>query len=85
MVMAGIPAVAALQTATINPARYLGKQATYGSVAVNKIADLVLLDQNPLTDISNTTKINAVFVHGKLLNQTVIRQMLDKLKKTSGH
>jgi hypothetical protein len=85
MVKAGIPAVAALQTATINPARYLGKQATYGSVAVNKIADLVLLDQNPLTDISNTTKINAVFVHGKLLNQTAIRQMLENVKKASGH
>ena len=45
----------ALQTATLNPARFLGKENDMGTVAKGKIADLVLLDANPLNDIRNTT------------------------------
>jgi hypothetical protein len=53
MVRAGMTPLAALQTATINPARYLGREKTIGSVAPGTVANLVLLDANPLDDIAN--------------------------------
>src|SRR5437879_7028973 len=62
MVRGGMTPLAALQTATLNPARYLGLQRTLGSVAPEQTADLVLLDANPLTDITNVQRIRAVVV-----------------------
>jgi hypothetical protein len=84
MVKGGLTPAAALQTATILPARYLGWQARYGSVAADKIADLVLLDANPLIDIRNTQKIHTVIIHGKVFNKTVINSLLERAKETSG-
>ena len=59
--------LAALQTATVNPARYFGLQETAGSVVPGQRADLVLLDANPLSDIANVRPIRAVIVAGRLL------------------
>lgn len=73
MVKGGMSAAAALQTATINPARSLGLEKTLGSVDAGKRADLVLLDANPLDDISNVGRIHAVILGGRLLD----RQQLD--------
>jgi imidazolonepropionase-like amidohydrolase len=56
----------ALQAATLNPARFLGIEDDFGTIASGKTADLVLLDANPLEDISNTRKIAAVVYRGKL-------------------
>ncbi len=75
MARGGMTPLAALQTATINPARYFGLQQTAGSIASGHTADLVLLDANPLTDISNVGRIRAVVVAGRLLE----RQELDAL------
>jgi imidazolonepropionase-like amidohydrolase len=75
MVRGGMTPLTALQTATVNPARYFGLQQTAGSIAPAHSADLVLLDANPLTDISNVGRIRAVVVAGRLLE----RQELDKL------
>jgi len=74
-VAAGFTPMEALQTATLNPARFLGMDATLGTVEKGKLADLVLLDANPLDDIRNTQKIAAVFVNGRYLS----RPDLDKL------
>jgi imidazolonepropionase-like amidohydrolase len=68
-------ALAALQTATINPPRYLGREQTLGSVATGKLADLVLLDANPLDAIENVRRIRAVIAAGRFLD----RPRLDKL------
>ena len=48
-------------------------------IETGKLADLVLLDQNPLTNIHNTRKIAGVFVNGKWLNKTKINTMLTDL------
>jgi imidazolonepropionase-like amidohydrolase len=66
----------ALQAATLNPARYLGKERNLGTVESGKLADLVLLDANPLDDISNTQKIRAVIVNGRYLDRDKLDAML---------
>jgi len=66
----------ALQTATRNPARYFGDEMKRGTVQVGKAADLVLLDADPLQDIRNTTKIQAVVVNGKLLTRVDLDKIL---------
>ncbi|HXB35658.1 MAG TPA: amidohydrolase family protein, partial [Puia sp.] len=70
-----------LQTATINPAKFLYKDKDLGTVNVGKLADLVVLDDNPLTEIRNTQKINAVIVDGKFISKADIGRMLDGLKR----
>jgi hypothetical protein len=85
LVKAGLTPAQALQTATINPARYLELQNKYGTVSAGKIADLILLDENPLTNISNTQKIQTVFVHGKVLNKAALNNMLESAKKKAGN
>jgi len=67
LVRAGLTPMEALQAATRNPAQYLHRLEDLGTVEQGKIADLVLLDANPLDDIRNTTKIHAVVVNGRLL------------------
>ena len=72
-VQAGLSPMEALQTATRNPAEFLGLLRETGTVAKGKTANLVLLDANPLEDIRNTRKIWAVILNGRLLT----RQDLD--------
>ena len=64
-VAAGFTPLEALQTATRNPAIFFLKLADFGTVAEGKVADLVLLDANPLDDIRNTRKIAAVVANGR--------------------
>ena len=75
LVQAGLTPIEALQTATINPAKFLYREKDMGTIKKSKLADLILLDANPLDDIHNTQKINAVIVNGKYLS----RADLDKL------
>ena len=76
LVSAGFSPMEALQAATLNPARYLGKEKDLGTIETGKLADLVLLDANPLDDISNTRKIRAVIVDGRYLNRETLDAML---------
>lgn len=64
---AGLSNAQVLQTATINPAIFMNRQQWFGSVAVGKYADLVLLEKNPLEEIRNIKLISKVIVKGKLL------------------
>lgn len=66
MVEAGLTPLQALQTATINPATFLERQTTAGTIAVGKRADLVLLDADPLIDIGNARRIAGVVAGGRL-------------------
>jgi imidazolonepropionase-like amidohydrolase len=72
---AGFSPLEALQTATINPARFLGREDTQGMIEVGKRADLVLLDANPLVDIHNVMHIESV-VRGKLETKQAIDKIL---------
>lgn len=82
-VAAGFTPMEALQTATLNPAMFLGMEDRLGTVAKGKLADLVLLDANPLEDIRNTQKIAAVVVNGKYWSRTDLDKMLAVVEKTA--
>ena len=79
LVQAGLTPLEALQAATVRPAEFLGRAAEQGTIAPGKRADLVLLDANPLDDIRNTQKIDAVIVNGKLLNRGDLDALLAKV------
>jgi imidazolonepropionase-like amidohydrolase len=68
-VRAGLTPMEALQTATLNPAKFLGRAADLGTVERGKLADLVLLDASPLENISNTQKISAVVLGGRYFSR----------------
>lgn len=73
LVEAGFSPMEALQAATLNPAKFLGKTDTFGTIQVGRVADLILLSANPLEDISHTRKINAVVFGGNFYPLAAIR------------
>ena len=75
-VKAGLSPMEALQTATRNPAIYLGLIDMVGTVEKWKKADLVLLEASPLENISNTRRISAVIVGGRLIPKVSLDKML---------
>ena len=81
LVSAGLTPMEALQAATWNPARMLGREKELGSVAKGKLADLVLLDGNPLESIGNTRRINAVVANGRLYSRAELDAMLTAVEK----
>jgi imidazolonepropionase-like amidohydrolase len=82
-VAAGFTALEALQTATLNPAKFLGMEDRLGSIEKGKLADLVLLDANPLEDIRNTQKIAGVVVNGRYLSRADLDKMLAEVEKAA--
>jgi imidazolonepropionase-like amidohydrolase len=80
LVGAGLTPLEALQAATINPAKFLNKEKELGTVEKGKLADLVLLDGNPLDDIHNTAKINAVVANGKYFSRNDLDELLAQAK-----
>jgi len=80
LVKAGLTPAEALRTATINPAKYFDLEKSLGTVEKGKMADLLLLDANPLTDINNTRKIDAVIVGGRYLPKEMLQKMLAEVE-----
>ena len=86
LVRAGLTPMEALQSATISAARFLGEEREFGSVEEGKVADLVLLDANPLADISNIKRIDAVIFGGKLISKPELERLLARVEDVaSGH
>jgi len=82
-VEAGFTPMESLQTATSNPAKFLGMESSYGSVEAGKIADLVLLAANPLQDIHNTQKITAVIATGRLYDRAALDRILKQVESAA--
>ena len=72
----GFSNLEALQTATINPARFLNATDSLGTIAEGTVADLVLLDANPLVDIANVARVHAVIANGVLIDAARRQQIL---------
>jgi len=82
-VKAGLTPMQALQTATRNPAEFMGRLADMGTVEKGKLADLVLLDANPLEDIANTRRIRAVVLMGRYFDRAGLDRMLQQVEKAA--
>jgi imidazolonepropionase-like amidohydrolase len=80
---AGFSPLQALQTATINPARFLGREDSQGTIEVGKSADLILLEANPLVDVRNVARIEDVVVRGRLVTKAGIDKILATHRRAS--
>ncbi len=83
LVDAGLTPLEALRTATVNPATILGRAHSLGTIEAGKLADLVLLDANPLADIVHTRRIRAVVADGRLYRRADIDRLLAQVGLTT--
>jgi imidazolonepropionase-like amidohydrolase len=83
LVAAGLTPLQALQTATMNPSRFLGRAGERGAVEKGRAADLVLLDANPLDDIRNTRRISGVVIGGKYMSRRDLDRIAAGLEKAA--
>ncbi len=81
LVKSGLTPLQALRSATFSPALFMSKMDKYGVVELERVADLVLLDANPLDDIRNTRKIFGVVVGGKYYSRRDLDAMLQQVEK----
>ena len=84
-VEAGFTPLEALQTATINPARFFSMESQVGTVEAGKLADLVLLSANPLENIGNTQKIAGVVANGQYFRRAQLDKMLSGVEAAATH
>ncbi|MEV4620752.1 amidohydrolase family protein [Asanoa sp. NPDC049573] len=80
LVRAGLTPMQALQAATLEPARFLGRHHHEGTIRRGNLANLVLLDANPLDDIRNTQRIRAVVVRGRYISPKERKRMLSEVE-----
>ncbi|WP_271424657.1 amidohydrolase family protein [Aequorivita sinensis] len=71
----GLSNLETLKAATINSAEYIGAGEDIGSLKVGKLADLIVMDKNPLEDIENTLSINMVMVNGRLYDTETMNEI----------
>jgi hypothetical protein len=81
LVRAGLTPMQALEAATLRPAQFLGLEKQQGTIAKGMLADLVILDANPLEDIANTQRIRAVMRDGHLHTREALDKMLAQLEQ----
>lgn len=77
----GMSNLQAIKCATINGATYLGMDKEIGSIKTGKLADLVILDANPLDNIRNSEKINMVMVNGRLFDAKTLNEVGNRPQK----
>lgn len=80
LVQGGLTPLEAIEAATIKPAEYFNMENELGLVQEGMLADLLLLDANPLEDIRNTLKINSVIRDGKLHDRPALDAIISDLK-----
>lgn len=81
LVDAGLTPFEALQAGTANPAEFFGRSGDFGVVKTGAEADLILLDANPLEDITNTRRIHGVMIRGRWLSRTELDGLLKRLAR----
>ena len=79
---AGFTPLQSLQTATINPARFLGREESEGTIEIGKRANLVLLEADPTLNIRNTDEIAAIIIRGRLLMKPTIDRIVSRHLRT---
>lgn len=84
LVDAGIPPMKALQGATLWAAEVLGREREFGSVEAGKIADVAVLDSNPLDDIRATRSIRLVIKDGAVVQTTYDPQWRNPIPRSAG-
>ena len=80
LVKAGLSPLQALQSATSNPAQFMGREADFGSIEPGKMADLVVLDANPVEDIQNVRRVRSVVLSGKYFDRDKLDALLTDAK-----
>ena len=78
LVDAGLSPAQALRTATLNPAIFLNKEMGLGVIAEGKLADIAILDGNPLEHIGNVKFVNTVIFNGKIYSKQDFSGALSK-------
>lgn len=81
LVAAGLTPAEALRTATINGAKFLKVDDFYGSIEVGKSSDLLILNANPLDEITNTQKINTLILGNQTFSKADLDGMLESVKR----
>ena len=81
LVAAGLTPFDALRTGTVNPAVFFGSEVDAGTIEVGKVADLVLLDQNPLEDIKNIRRVHGTMLRGRWVNRPEIDAILARAER----
>ncbi len=82
MVQGGMSPMEAIRVATLNGASYLGMDKEIGSLETGKLADMVIMDANPLSDIRNSEKIKYVMMNGRLYDSLTMNEIapVEKLR-----
>jgi adenine deaminase len=78
--LGGMTSLEAIRTATINPARYIGVERDLGSLEVGKLADLVIISGDVLSDIRQSDQISHVMQNGRLFEVPTMNEVLSRNK-----
>lgn len=84
LVRAGLSPAQALRSATLDPAIFSGREQEFGSIAVGKSGDVILLNANPLEDVRHTQQIAGLFFNGQFFDRAALDNLLRFAEQQAG-